>query len=313
MERAAALHLYDPNVSHIDLGYRMKSQEANQLYNELTVRIHLKQKLTGDDFAAFAEKYPERVIDETTIGFPIDIPEASYGLHFFWPSAVAPPTIQRSARRFDVLRGGISISSAWSYGFGTLGGKVIDRVTGEIMLLSNWHVLAETWFARPGLAILQPGVGDGGTSRDVIAVYARHAMSMQLDAAVARIQGNRRFINEQLDLGAVTGAVEPALGMIIRKAGRRSEVTTGLVDGIAGIINQSYYGFTRTIRHVVHITQINGAGEISAPGDSGSLWLNRDTRQATALHFAGSNTPEFGLAIALPPVLDALQVDIATN
>ena len=48
-------------------------------------------------------------------------------------------------------------------------------------------------------------------------------------------------------------------------------------------------------------------------GDSGSWWLEGATHRAVGLHFAGSNDPEYGLAIAMPQVLEALNIDIATE
>ncbi len=56
-----------------------------------------------------------------------------------------------------------------------------------------------------------------------------------------------------------------------------------------------------------------GFGQVSAPGDSGSLWIDPETKQGVGLHFAGSDFPERGLAIDLLSVLDALNVDLAID
>jgi endonuclease G len=51
--------------------------------------------------------------------------------------------------------------------------------------------------------------------------------------------------------------------------------------------------------------------EVSRGGDSGSWWLEDETNQAVALHFAGYDYPvETALAIAMPPVLAVLNVEI---
>ncbi|NIV91672.1 hypothetical protein GWN42_02430 [candidate division KSB1 bacterium] len=308
LEKATVHHLFDPNVTHIDLGLRIKDSQGSRVQNELAVRVHLRKKLKGDAYEAFADKYPERVIDAQTLGFPVDIPEADYRLHYTWPNY---PSIREARMRyFDVLRGGISIANEWSYGFGTLGGKVVDRQTGEELILSNWHVLAGSWFAKPGLTVQQPARVDGGTPKDTIAVLARDAMNHGLDAAVAKLNNNRQIVNEQFEIGAVQGVKVPHIGMVVVKSGRRSKVTTGVVTGVLGQTVQRYHGFRRIIKHIVHIAQIDGRGEISAAGDSGAWWLEKQTSFATALHFAGSNSPEFGLAISMPPVLDTLNVNI---
>lgn len=314
LKRAKALHLFDPNVSHIDLGLRIKNAERNRVANELAVRVHLRKKLKGDAFKEFSEKYPGRVIDSKIIGFPIDIPEAQYKLHHnAWWRGYRPKLHEPRARYFDELRGGISISNAWSFGYGTLGGLVTDRQTGDELLLSNWHVVAGSWFAKSGLSIQQPAIGDGGTVRNTVAHLVRDAMAQSMDAAVAKLNGTRAILNDQLDVGPVAGVHSPQLGMIVMKSGRRSKVTTGIITGIAGDTVMNYGGFRRIIKNIVHIAQIDGQGEISAPGDSGSWWLRKESNRAAALHFAGSNTPEFGLAISMPKVLDALNVTIGLN
>lgn len=308
LERAVALHLDDPNVSHIDLGLRIITSEGNRIEPELAVRIHVHQKLADTSFRAFAARQPQRVFDASRIGFAIDVPQATYRLHWWWQ----PWQTQNQRAQFHrELRGGISISNADSFGFGTLGGKVRDRQSREEMLLSNWHVLAGSWFAKPGLPICQPALVDGGSAASAVAAYTRHAMDANLDAAVAKLNGQRLLRNEQLEIGPVTGAIVPQLGTKVIKSGRRSGVTMGIITGVEGYTKQLYAGMTRIIRDVVHIAPETPGKEISAPGDSGSWWLERSARRAVGLHFAGSNTPEFGLALSMPKVLEALNVEIA--
>jgi hypothetical protein len=308
LERAVALHLDDPNVSHIDLGLRILSSEGNRIEPELAVRIHVHQKLADTSFRAFAARQPHRVFDADRIGFALDVPQATYRLHWWWqPWQVQSPR----AQLYPELCGGIGISNADSFGFGTLGGKVRDRQSGEEMILSNWHVLVESWLARPGLPICQPAIGDGGSEINAVAAYTRHAMDANLDAAVAKLNGQRPLCNQQMEIGAVTGATVPQLGMKITKSGRRTGVTTGIITGVEGYTKQVYAGMTRIIRDVVHIAPEASGQEISAPGDSGSWWLERSALRAVGLHFAGSNEPEFGLALSMPKVLEALNVEIA--
>jgi endonuclease G len=307
LERAVALHLDDPNVSHIDLGHRIISSASNRIAPELAVRIHVHQKLTGDSFRSFAARQPQRIFDAGRIGFAVDVPQATYRLHWWQPWQVQ----NQRAQFYRELRGGISISNAESFGYGTLGGKVRDRKSGEEMLLSNWHVLVGSWLARPGLPICQPAIVDGGSETNAVAAYTRHAMDANLDAAVAKLNGKRPLRNEQLEIGAVTGAAASQLGMQVIKSGRRTGVTSGIITGVEGYTKQRYAGITRIIRDIVHIAPEAPGQEISAPGDSGSWWLELSTRRAVGLHFAGSNTPEFGLALSMPKVLEALNVEIA--
>ncbi len=306
--RAVAFHLYDPNVSLIDVGWRIMEQAGNQVTNQLRVRVHLRRKSRGSVFEAFRQHNPERVIDEKRIGFPVDIVQGKYKQHQWW---LSPSNISVRSKLYRPLRGGISISNERGYGYGTLGGKVKDRTTGAEMILSAWHVLDGYAGMKPGLRILQPGVGDGGNPYQAIARFSRHAMNNGIDAAVAELDNSRSIVNDQLELGSVSGAAYPNLGMRVAKSGRTSSITEGYIDGVEGVVIMPYQGFTRIVHHVIHIAQLPEGGEVSAPGDSGSWWLEKSTMKAVGLHFAGDNEPEYGLAIAMPPVLDALNVDIA--
>jgi endonuclease G len=210
------------------------------------------------------------------------------------------------------LRGGISISDQFHNAYGTLGGKVVDRDDpNKEMILSNWHVLAGDWRAQRGRRIYQPGRRDGGTYADTVATLTRHAMSANLDAAVATLTSSRSLINDQFGLGAVRGVGRAELGMEVVKSGRGSKITNGRVTGIEGTIRIRYGLLERLIRHVVTIERRSDSlEEVSRGGDSGSWWLDRATMRAIGLHFAGSDRPERALAVDMQSVLDALSVDV---
>lgn len=314
LNRAVSLYLFDPNVSLIDLGLRIRDSQGQKLEEELCVRVHVRQKLYAEAFEAFAARYPERVIDPKRVGFVVDVPAGNYHVHSWpWWSWYQPVPTGPRGRVFNPMRGGISISNALKFGYGTLGGQVVERETGVEMILSNWHVLVDSWSIRPGLPIYQPGQGDGGGAQYTVARFTRHAMDQFIDAAVAELTGPRSLINEQLGLGPVTGVTQPVLGLIVTKSGRRTGVTSGVITGIDGRQVMTYAGVQRVIRHVVHIAGTPNGAQVSDKGDSGAWWLEQETRQAVGLHFAGSDLPEYGLAIAMPPVLDALNVDIVTS
>lgn len=314
LNRAVLLHLFDPNVSLIDFGWRVRDTQNQRLEDEFCVRVHVRRKLYAEAFDAFATRYPERVIEPARIGYPVDVPQGDYRVQWWpWWSGYSTGSVNSRSRLFTPMRGGISISNALKYGYGTLGGKVVDRQTGAEMILSNWHVLVGSWYAWPGVAIYQPGQGDGGHSGHTVAHLTRQAMDQFIDAAVAELTGVRSLVNDQLDIGPVAGVSAPLPGMRVTKSGRRTGVTTGIISGIEGRQIMSYNGIQRVIRHVVHIAQASEGGQVSDKGDSGSWWLEQETRYAIGLHFAGSNAPEYGLAIAMPQVLDALNVDIVSG
>jgi hypothetical protein len=311
-DRAALLYLNQPNVSLIDVGWRIRDRQGHQIEEKLCVRVHLRMtKPRGLALEDYAAQYPERVIDAQRIGLPeelIDRPgEARYRLH------QANSTGGQRSWVWKPICGGISISNALDNTFATLGGSVIDRETGQPMVLSNWHVLASLWSASQDLPIYQPGRWDGGNVTHEIACLAHGALEKNIDAAVAALTGARAVVNDQLGLGPVTGVATPQLGMRVIKSGRGTGITRGIITGLAGRQMVPYGVATHMIRHIVHIAQTPEGGPVSAPGDSGSWWLEESTRRAVALHFAGNDDPEYALAIAMPEVLAALDVDLITD
>lgn len=321
--RAASRFRLDPNINLVDVGWRIKEKQGRRIQRELTVRVHVSQKLDGVAFEAFKEAQPRSVISEENIGFPCDVITCSYKLHGFLGNAgpmvsfpspapvtvpVTAPVTVLSPRAIRPLRGGIGISRPGP-NFGTLGGLVKDRQTGQPMILSNFHVLAGSGVAQPGQRVFQPPQAEGGSP---VARLTRHAMGDGYDAAVAALDAGVTFRNEQVEIGSVTGLTEPVLDMVVTKSGRRTGVTEGIIDGVGGIRVMPYAGFDffQTIREIAHIAPLN-TDNVSAGGDSGSWWLERSTRRAVALHFAGSDNPDFALAISMPKVLDALRVTLA--
>jgi endonuclease G len=298
----------DPNVKAIDYGWRERGGKIVE--NESCIRIHVIQKFK---YEAVLEEAIEvgvtnKRIPESIAGIPVDVPQRDYLLQWGWSRRQR--LANERAERKATLLGGISIANARLRGYGTLGGLVIDRKTGTKMILSNWHVLAGYWDVQPGWPIYQPARGDGGSKYDTVAKFSRHAMDSDLDAAVAEFTSNRQFINDQLGLEPVRGVGWAQLGMDVVKSGRRTGVTYGRVIGVEGLTKMSYRGINRVIRNVITIEPPQGL-EVSAGGDSGSFWLDRNRMEVVGLHFAGSNYPESALAIDMHPILDELDVDIA--
>lgn len=314
LRQAARDFLFTPNINLIDFGY--PEREGKIVAGELSIRLHVDRQLSGLALESAIKTGQTKPIPSTIGGFPTDVPEGHYRPHQWWWGGwwgwQRPKTDPR-AQRADPLRGGMSISDERHNGYGTLGGMVIDRDTGQEMIVSNWHVLAADWIARPGQRIFQPGRLDGGLAADTVATLARDAMGASLDAAVATLNGSRPLINDQLDLGPVQGVRRAHLGMEVVKSGRRSGITYGEVTAIEGVAKIRYSGLDRVIRQVITIEPRRAGDEISAPGDSGSCWLDVNTMDAVGLHFAGSNEPERGLALDMLSVLDALNVKMVTS
>ena len=73
--------------------------------------------------------------------------------------------LQARTDRWRPAPGGVSIGH-YKITAGTLGCIVRDRATGDRLILSNNHVLANSNDAAPGDAVIQPGAADGGNVND---------------------------------------------------------------------------------------------------------------------------------------------------
>jgi hypothetical protein len=197
---------------------------------------------------------------------------------------------------------------------GTLGCFV--RAGGGARILSNNHVLANEDRARPGAAVVQPGVADGGRDpADRIGVLFRAvALSTtaanHVDCAIATVEVEHDDA-AIAGLGDLSGAVlAPEEAGRVAKLGRTTGLTRGSVTAfeLDGLTVQYDRGALRFDGQVeVHADR----GPFSQGGDSGSLIVAEDSRDAVALLFAGN---EQGVTYANPmaAVLDALGATIAT-
>lgn len=306
---AVGRYLFDRErkINVIDAGFL---EEEGKKVPEVAIRFHVDELLSGPQLEAVGKEELPREL----YGFPREVIKGRYrtqqGRRWggWWRTPVSD-----SRTRNDPLVGGISISSVRHYGAGTLGGLVVDRTTGDPMVASCFHVLARDWTARPGQHIYQPGRLDGGQRGDTIASLTRHAMSSNLDAAVASLTGSRDLINKQLAIGPVRGVGRATLGMEVVKSGRTTGRTSGVVTGIEGTARLSYSGIERIIRNVITVEPDRPFGEVSRGGDSGAWYLDRETQTVIGLHFAGSDSPERGLGMDMRAVLDALNIDVVTD
>ena len=162
-------------------------------------------------------------------------------------------------------------------------------------ILSNNHVLANSNNARIGDPILQPGRFDGGTyPSDLIARLTRyvpikfHTSTSKplnyVDAAIA--EGNFHDLSREVYWGGYVKDLytAPKVNDIVQKTGRTTGFTTGRVTNINGTVDVNYGGGRLArFRNQIITTRMG------APGDSGSLVMNRD-EAAVGLLFAGSST-----------------------
>ena len=309
LNEAEARFLGLPNVRAIDYG--IPRRDGVLKHQERAIRIHVHRKLDPADVEAAARHRLTEIFPDSIQGIPIDPLELN---------PVRPQRVAHLERRAfparavvasDPLQGGIGVGPLAVWRAGTLGAVVMDRATQQTMVLSNHHVLWDSW--RGGAqSIVQPSRLEGGNISNVIGRTRRHALERALDAAVAELTGTRGISAYQKNLGDVRGLAVAGLGARVRKSGFASGVTSGIVTGTDAVVPVRSRGVLRRFRHALFIEPESSWREVSRAGDSGALWVN-DNMEAVALHFAGTNRPEKAFALDLTSVLRALQVALLVS
>ena len=198
---------------------------------------------------------------------------------------------------------------------GTIGARVRDA-SGNVYLLSNNHVLANSNNASIGDATLQPGPYDGGTypADQIGTLYAFQPIDFSLsgsntiDAAIARSDTLNLGNSTPTDDGYGTPSAKifddanndgvfdnrsDLLNLAVQKYGRTTKLTHGEITGINATVEVCYEVlFGICIESAYFVDQlIVEPGSFSGGGDSGSLIVTDDSsRSPVALLFAGSAT-----------------------
>lgn len=184
---------------------------------------------------------------------------------------------------------------------GTLGGLVRDVETGDVVILSNNHVLANANDADLGDPILQPGPADGGVDPDdriallsgFVALDFSDGAENRVDAAIATPFDADDLLFDTIDIGPTTPGEarevqEADLGRYVQKTGRTTAHTQGFIQAVFGTVRVDY-DLMRTATFVdqIIVSQSPAEEEFSDGGDSGSLVYDADNR-CVGLLFAGS-------------------------
>jgi hypothetical protein len=245
----------------------------------LAVKVYVMEKANASDIEDAA------LVPEAIDGFPTDVEE------------VGDVSALRFTGRYRPAPGGSSVGHL-RITAGTLGCLIV-RENNHLCMLSNNHVLANSNGARPGDPIVQPGPIDGGrdpadrigTLEHFVPIQFGGVIPNLVDAAVAWT--NLRVASPRHHCFRInTQPVNPRLGMSVRKCGRTTQGTLGVVTGINVSIRVNYG--PAGIALFRNQVQIRGVGSLfSQGGDSGSLVVTAGTLQPTALLFAGGGDLTF--------------------
>jgi len=122
------------------------------------------------------------------------------------------------------------------------------------------------------------------SSHQIQAFKSNPSASNQVDAAVARPMEESFILKEDLEIGEIEGTAQAELDMMVRKSGRSTALTTGVINILDASV-QVNYGQDRLAFFENQIV----TSPMSIGGDSGSLLVAMDTPKAVGLLFAGSD------------------------
>jgi hypothetical protein len=251
---------------------------------ELAVKVYVREKCTPSQVGDAA------LVPEEIEGYPTDVEE------------VGDVSALTYTGRYRPAPGGSSIGHP-RITAGTLGCLMV-RSNNHLCILSNNHVLANSNNARAGDSALQPGPADGGRDpRDRIGALETFVPIAFGGTATNYVDAAAAWTS----LGAASpkmhcytinpDPVNPALGMCVRKCGRTTQGTLGVITGVHVTIRVGYgEGRVALFKDQVQIRGVGG--DFSAGGDSGSLVVTAGSRQPVALLFAGGNHLTFANVIA---------------
>lgn len=308
------------NVVGCGVGYK---EVAGTRTGELCVVVSVAQKVSREQLA------PENLVPQALEGVRTDVQETG-----------VIRALQARTDKWRPAPGGVSCGHV-AITAGTLGCLVTRG--GQVYILSNNHVLADSNEGQPGDPILQPGPHDGGTLDDQIATLEEFVpINFGTDGAtcpiatgladvfngLAQIFGSRHRmrafqVNPEMNLvdAAIarplsTNSVKKEILEIGEPQGvgegtlglrvRKSGRTTGLTSGEITQVDATVrvgYGAGNTATFTDQLI----AGPMSSGGDSGSAVLDEDGR-VVGLLFAGSSSTT--VINRIQNVLDALNVSV---
>ncbi|MFK3973548.1 hypothetical protein ACI2KS_22785 [Pseudomonas sp. NPDC087358] len=303
LAKATRLTSQFPMITGVDYGPATRNGEQLKTF---AIRFHVNQKLP------ISEIKSHYILPRKIDGIRCDVLEGNY-------------SIQSIPDYFcSDMQPGISVGSSNFGTTGTIGPIIIDNVTGRIGLLSCWHVICGSVQARPGDSVIQPGVAHAGTNaiRNTATLERFLSLNLGYDAAFALLNPGISYRTYPWGVNiAITGVEEPRGGMRVLKVGAITGTTFGVVDSYVapGNFALSYSAFGDTNRRMtaykIVLASDSRSEELTMEGDSGALWICRDSGKAVALNFAGEDemgrNNEYALAHSLPQLLKLLNIRLA--
>lgn len=324
-EAAKDTILAKPNVVGVGVGYKEVRGEQT---DEVVVLALVREKVPAAGLTS------KEMVPREVAGVPTDVIQVGQ-----------LRALQTRTSRWRPAPGGVSLGH-YKITAGTFGAVVRHNVSGDRLILSNNHVLANSNDASLGDPILQPGVADGGgVSEDLIGHLEQFCpiqFSQQpgscsiadgyamVGNALARLLGSShrltvmdvnpeaanlvdaaiaRPVNDSdiLDEILEIGEVSGSKPAELGMPVRKSGRTTGFTTGTITVLNATV-NISYGVGRMARFEDQILSTAMSQGGDSGSLLAAGASQHAVGLLFAGSE--QTTVYNPIQAVLDCLDVTI---
>jgi hypothetical protein len=269
------------NVVGVGIGRKVSK---GRLTATRSVRIYVEKKVSEKAIP------PEFVIPKRIEGVPTDVVETGRFV------ALAVPVARRRRRP---AKGGCSVgfqftgNQAGIVMAGTLGCLATD-VDGKRYILSNNHVIANEIATLSRFVQIKPAPTGNKVDAAIAGLTKPSFATATLLPKVGKL--------------ASTTPIAAVEQMKVHKHGRTTGYTTGVVVDVAADVKVGY-DFGDAIFTDQILVVATGTGTFSSSGDSGSLIVDRTSRRAVGLLFAGSASHT--VANPISDVLNGLGIALA--
>jgi len=309
-----------PGVIAVDIGFKEKDGKLTDIISFI---VYVQEKKNEGELPA------DQIIPKEMYGVKTDVVKIA--------SSTTGTTSLPDNTKYRPIKGGIQIGngikdSAGLYHFGTLGCFARLNSNGNIVGLSNQHVMfaagahGETGGEHNGSKMGQPEfwVSCFCCDCDLIGNIITGIRDGVVDGALCTINSDVEKANEVLEIGTVSGSAPVVnvggidtsvrVGDPVKKRGR----TTGLITGTVQSINHSSSIDGILFNGQIHVTPDDLTKRFFDRGDSGSALLDGTNRVVGLLHafpFAGGTTNPDGTGIAskIHEVMSRLAISIPSG
>ncbi len=242
-----------PGVKTVAVGLKVVD---GKLTDDIVLRIGVEEK------RPMSELSPAEVIPEQIDGIETDV--------FVWTLTKA----MTDTSRYRPLRGGIQIGNG-SGAYGTLGCFATRNAGGDTVILSNHHVMfAGKSATATGIEVAQPGFSCCCCCRSgKVGGVLAGSIGGAVDCAIASISADITHLQEIAEIGGIAGTDTAVVGDAVRKRGRTTELTTG-------VVSMMNFNATSTAGHSftdqIYVTPDAAHPNFVEGGDSGSALVNED-------------------------------------